>query len=58
MLKYTRPLGAPLFIVLISVLGACTADSKKGPDTTALGTDTTLNRDLALPIATPRLSRS
>lgn len=48
MLKYTRPLGAPLFIVLISVLGACTADSKKGPDTTALGTDTTLNRDLAL----------
>ena len=48
MSKYTRRLGAPLFMVMVTMLGACRADTKKGPDTTALGTDTTLNRDLAL----------
>ncbi|HEY4132516.1 MAG TPA: hypothetical protein VGM50_18030 [Gemmatimonadaceae bacterium] len=47
MMKYTRRLGAPL-IVAAALLGACRADSKKGPDSTALGADTTLNRDLAL----------
>ncbi len=47
MMKYTRRLGAPL-IVAAALLGACRADSKKGPDSTALGADSTLNRDLAL----------
>lgn len=48
MSKYTRRLGAPLFIATVIVLGACSTDTKKGPDTVALGKDTTLNRDLAL----------
>lgn len=47
MLKYTRPLGASLFAAAC-LLGACRSDNKKGPDSTALGADTTLSRDLAL----------
>jgi hypothetical protein len=46
--KYTRRLGAPVFIALVTVLGACSKDAKKGPDSMALGADTTLNRDLAM----------
>lgn len=48
MLKYTRHLGAPFFFATVIFIGACSSDAKKGPDSTALGADTTLNRDLAL----------
>jgi hypothetical protein len=48
MSKYTRRLGAPIFVILVAGLGACSRDAKKGPDTVALGADTSLNRDLAL----------
>jgi hypothetical protein len=48
MLKYTRHLGAPIVFASVVLLGACSSDAKKGPDSTALGADTTLNRDLAL----------
>jgi hypothetical protein len=50
MLKYTRRVTAPfaLAAVLTTVLlGACRSDAKR-TDSTALGADTTLNRDLAL----------
>ena len=46
MLKYTRRLGASLLVATVA-LGACRGE-KQGPDSTALGADTTLNRDLAL----------
>ena len=48
MSKYTRRLGAPIALATVTLLGACRSDAKKGPDSTALGADTTLNRDLAL----------
>jgi hypothetical protein len=48
MLKYTRRLGAPVLLAFVTVLGACSSADKKGPDSTALGADSTLNRDLAL----------
>jgi len=48
MSKYTRRLGAPVVIAIAALLGACRSDAKKGPDSMALGTDTTLNRDLAM----------
>lgn len=47
MLKYTRRLGAPIALVTVALLGACRSDAKKA-DSTALGADSTLNRDLAL----------
>ena len=47
MLKYTRRLGAPFALVTVALLGACRSDAKKA-DSTALGADTSLNRDLAL----------
>jgi hypothetical protein len=50
MMKYTRRVTAPFAVLAVAttvLLGACRSD-KKGPDTTALGADTTLNRDLAL----------
>lgn len=47
MLKYTRRLGAPIALAAVTLLGACGSDAKKS-DSTALGADTTLNRDLAL----------
>ncbi|MEO6529056.1 MAG: hypothetical protein ABIP93_20725 [Gemmatimonadaceae bacterium] len=47
MTKYIRHLGAPLALVAALTMGACTAsDSKR--DSSALGSDTALNRDLAL----------
>jgi hypothetical protein len=46
MTKYTRRLAAPL-LVAATMLGACKSDKTRA-DSTALGTDTTLNRDLAL----------
>jgi hypothetical protein len=47
MLKYTR--GSAAFVLVASaLLGACSSDNKKGPDSAALGADSTLNRDLAL----------
>src|SRR5689334_7938348 len=45
MLKYTRRLG-PSLLVAAALLGACSSESKKGPD--SLGADSTLNRDLAM----------
>src|SRR5262245_39059881 len=45
MLKYTRRLG-PSLLVVAALLGACSSESKKGPD--SLGADSTLNRDLAM----------
>ena len=47
MLKYTRGSAALLFAAS-AVLGACSSADKKGPDSAALGADSTLNRDLAL----------
>jgi hypothetical protein len=46
MTKYTRSLGASA-LVAIALLGACTSEGNK-VDSTALKTDSTLNRDLAL----------
>lgn len=47
MSKYTRPLGASL-LVAATLLAGCKGDSNKAADSSALKTDTTLNRDLAL----------
>jgi hypothetical protein len=47
MLKYTSRFAASL-LVAATLLGACSSDNKKGPDTTALGADSALNRDLAM----------
>ena len=47
MVKYTR--GSAAFLLAASaMLGACSSADKKGPDSAALGADSTLNRDLAL----------
>lgn len=47
MSKYTRRL-APSLLVAAALLGACSSESKKGPDSVGLGADSTLNRDLAM----------
>ena len=50
MMKYTRRLLSPIALTALAattLLGACRSDSKRG-DSTALGADSTLNRDLAL----------
>jgi hypothetical protein len=47
MSKYTRRWNADL-IAAFTVFAACSSDAKKGPDSVALGTDSTLNKDLAL----------
>src|SRR5690242_12194000 len=46
--KYIRRIGAPIVLAAFTAFAACRSDAKKGPDSTALGTDSTLNRDLAL----------
>src|SRR5438045_3217386 len=48
MSKYSRRVGAPIVIAAFAFVAACRSDAKKGPDSTALGADSTLNRDLAL----------
>lgn len=48
MSKYIRHFGTPMLIAAFAVFAACRSDAKKGPDSTALGTDSTLNKDLAL----------
>src|SRR5678816_4158735 len=48
MSKYTRRIGAPIVMAALTAFAACRSDAKKGPDSLALGTDSTLNRDLAL----------
>ncbi len=48
MSKYTRHLGASLILAGVVLLGACGGGEKKSDSTAALGSDTTLNRDLAL----------
>jgi hypothetical protein len=47
MSKYIRQLGAPTLVIALAALAACHSDAKRS-DSTALGADTTLNRDLAL----------
>jgi hypothetical protein len=47
MTKHTRRLGASMLLAAV-VLAACKSEAKKTPDSTALGADSTLNRDLAL----------
>jgi hypothetical protein len=47
MVKYTRG-SAALFLVASALIGACSSENKKGPDSAALGADSALNRDLAL----------
>jgi hypothetical protein len=50
MLKYTRRVTAPFALAAVAatvLLGACRSDAKR-TDSTALGADSTLNRDLAL----------
>ena len=47
MTKYTRSIGASLLIAG-ALLAGCNSEPKKGPDSAALGADTTLNRDLAM----------
>ena len=47
MSKYIRRYAAPIALVTVALLGACRSESKRA-DSTALGADTTLNRDLAL----------
>jgi hypothetical protein len=47
MSKYIRQLGASTLVIALAALAACHSDAKRS-DSTALGTDTTLNRDLAL----------
>src|SRR5262249_15673225 len=50
MMKYTRRLMSPIALTALAattLLGACRSDSKRS-DSTALGADSTLNRDLAL----------
>ena len=48
MSKYTRRFGTPIVIAAFTVFAACSSDAKKGPDSVALGADSTLNKDLAL----------
>ena len=47
MIKHTRRLGASIFLTA-AILAACNSEAKKGPDSTALGADSALNRDLAM----------
>ena len=47
MSKYIRPLSVPTLAIALAALAACRGESKRA-DSTALTTDTTLNRDLAL----------
>jgi hypothetical protein len=47
MVKYIWHRAALAALVTATVLGACSGEPKKGPDS-ALGTDTTLNRDLSM----------
>lgn len=46
--KYIRRVGAPIVLAAFTAFAACSKDAKKGPDSGALGADSTLNRDLAL----------
>jgi len=46
--KYIRQVGAPIALAALTAFAACRSDAKKGPDSAALGADSTLNRDLAL----------
>lgn len=47
MSKYIRRMSVPTLAIAIAALAACHSESKRG-DSTALGADSTLNRDLAL----------
>ena len=48
MTKDIRRLGASIVLVAAVFAGACKSEAKKGPDSTALGADSSLNRDLAM----------
>ncbi len=47
MAKDTRRLGVSI-VLAAALFAACSKDAKKGPDSTALGADSSLNRDLAM----------
>jgi hypothetical protein len=47
MTKYTRRISASL-VIAGALIAGCKSEPKQGPDSTALGADTTLNRDLAM----------
>lgn len=47
MQKDTRQFGASMFLAAV-LLAACNSEAKKAPDSTALKTDSSLNRDLAM----------
>src|SRR6516164_8965901 len=47
MSKYIRQIGLPTLAVALAALAACGRETKR-PDSTALGADSALNRDLAL----------
>ncbi len=48
MTKDTHRLGASILLAAVAFSAACKSEVKKGPDSTALGADSTLNRDLAM----------
>lgn len=48
MTKDTRRLGASMLLVAVAFGAACKSEAKKGPDSTALTADSSLNRDLAM----------
>jgi hypothetical protein len=49
MSKYSRRFGTPIVVAAFAVFAACSSDAKKAPDSSAaLGTDSALNKDLAL----------
>ncbi len=47
-MKDTRRFGASILLVAAVIVAACKPEAKKGPDSTALGADSSLNRDLAM----------
>lgn len=47
MMKDTRRLGASMLLAAAALV-ACNSEAKKGPDSAALGADSTLSRDLAM----------
>ena len=48
MTKDTRRIGASMLLAAVAFCAACSSEAKKAPDSTALGADSTLTRDLAM----------
>ena len=47
-MKDTRRLGASMLLATAALVAACKSEPKKGPDSAALGADSSLTRDLAM----------